>query len=96
MSSEALFRHTNSNLLEDVVFDLAKIANEHFLTAKDFAEKEKNLDSIYPAIIRSVPSFRFLQKLEKYNFNVMDEKLHRKELLLPFYLWKKNRNKEFI
>lgn len=95
VSNESLNEGRNIHLLDDLVFDLAKIANEHFLIAQDKLTKDLR-SQIHHAILRGYPSFRYLQKLQASNFNVFSSNVSKKDFILPVVLWKKALNKEFM
>jgi len=86
ISQERFFRSkANDKAVEDVVFDIATLANQHL-------EKSNKLISKVPkegkmAFLPSISTKRFLEKLQRVNFNLTDKSLGRRDSLLPLVLY---------
>ncbi|KAL7027262.1 hypothetical protein ACKWTF_005383 [Chironomus riparius] len=86
ISQERFFRNKeNDKAVEDVVFDIATLANQHL-------EKSIKLISKIPkegkmAFLPLISTKRFLEKLQKVNFNLNDKALSRRDSLLPLVLY---------
>ncbi|KAL1930794.1 hypothetical protein VTP01DRAFT_10956 [Rhizomucor pusillus] len=92
ISQEQVFREGHAEGLEDAIFEVATVANDHLLTARSML---KNVPaSAFPSLLFAIPSARYLEKLEQVNFNIFDPKLHRKDWKLPIVLWSAYRNQK--
>ncbi|ORZ25993.1 Squalene/phytoene synthase [Absidia repens] len=82
----------NIDGVEDAVFEVATAAYDQLLTARSL------LDTVtpdaFPVILSSIPHVRYLEKLEKHNFNVFEPKLQLKDWKLPLVLWSNFRNRK--
>ncbi|CAG8640208.1 6866_t:CDS:2, partial [Scutellospora calospora] len=93
ISQEEIFRSGPVKGLEDVVFEVATLAHDHLLTAKSFLPNIP--DRALPALLSAVPCDLYLKRLEKYNFNVFEPKVNRKDWRLPVQLWLRHRKGQF-
>ncbi|KAI9203095.1 isoprenoid synthase domain-containing protein [Polychytrium aggregatum] len=91
--TEELFRHGPSDRLADAVFEIATLANDHMITARSFAKEIPH--AAYPALLGTVTCDVYLKKLERVNFNLFDKSLFKKDLVLPFKLWRSSRTGVF-
>ncbi|CAG8462491.1 4797_t:CDS:2 [Funneliformis mosseae] len=85
ISQEEIFRSGPVKGLEDAIFEVATLANDHLLTARTFLPNIPN--KALPALLLAVPCDSFLKRLEKYNFNIFEPKLTISDWKLPFNLW---------
>ncbi|KAI9485367.1 MAG: isoprenoid synthase domain-containing protein [Benjaminiella poitrasii] len=72
--------------MEDAIFDVATAAYDHLLTARSLVNQIPT--EAFPALLSSVPHVKFLEKLEKANFNIFDTKLQKKDWKLPLTMYK--------
>jgi NADH dehydrogenase [ubiquinone] 1 alpha subcomplex assembly factor 6 len=86
ISSEELIRNGPNAKLSDVVYDIATRANDQLLTARSF-KNDLPIDA-YPVLISAIPVDSFLKKLEKVDFNIFDPLIYKKQISLPFKIWK--------
>ncbi|RHZ68889.1 hypothetical protein Glove_292g25 [Diversispora epigaea] len=92
ISQEEIFRSGSVEGLNDAIFEIATLANDHLLTARTFL-KDISKQAL-PALLSAVSCDLYLKKLEKYNFNIFEPKLNRKDWKLPIKLWfNYNKNK---
>ena len=105
-------------LLKNVVFDIATLANDHIITARTKLEKatklslklaiENNKPDLVSALkrekksfpeclflpyISGIPTILYLERLEKYDFDVLHPKLAFKDWRLAFRLWNADRTR---
>ncbi|KAL0083754.1 Squalene/phytoene synthase [Phycomyces blakesleeanus] len=85
ISQEDLFRQGQVEGLEDAIFEVATAANDQLLTARSMLETVPQ--QAFPVLLAAVPYIKYLEKLEKANFNVFDPSLQRKDWKLPLSLW---------
>ncbi|CAG8440960.1 4292_t:CDS:2 [Dentiscutata heterogama] len=93
ISQEEIFRSGPVKGLDDVVFEIATLAHDHLLTARSFLPYIPG--QALPALLSAVPCDLYLKRLEKYNFNVFEPKVNRKDWRLPIQLWLRYRKEEF-
>ncbi|KAI7897832.1 isoprenoid synthase domain-containing protein [Cokeromyces recurvatus] len=72
--------------MEDAVFDVATATYDHLLTARSLINKIPA--EAFPVLLSAVPHVKFLEKLEKVNFNIFDTKLQKKDWKLPLIMYK--------
>ncbi|KAI8082412.1 isoprenoid synthase domain-containing protein [Thamnidium elegans] len=72
--------------MEDAVYDVATAAYDQLLTARSLMAQVP--DAAFPALLAAVPHIKYLENLEKSNFNVFDVKLQKKDWKLPLIMWK--------
>ncbi|GAA5799938.1 isoprenoid synthase domain-containing protein [Helicostylum pulchrum] len=72
--------------MEDAVYDVATAAYDQLLTARSIMAQVP--DAAFPALLAAVPHIKYLENLEKSNFNVFDVKLQKKDWKLPLIMWK--------
>ncbi|KAI9020847.1 Squalene/phytoene synthase [Phycomyces nitens] len=89
ISQEDLFRQGQVDGLEDAIFEVATAANDQLLTARSMLETVPR--QAFPVLLAAVPYIKYLEKLEKVNFNVFDPSLQRKDWKLPLSLWNAHR-----
>lgn len=86
ISQERFFRSKeNDKAVEDVVFDIATLANQHLQKSIKLMPKVPKDGRI--VFLPSVSTNRFLIKLQKVNFNLTDKKLGKRDNLLPLVLY---------
>lgn len=86
LSTQDLYRNygQSSAKLQDLVFELGTRANDHLITSLKF-QKEWPISS-FPVMLNYIPAKDYLEKLEKYEFNIFHPKLFQKSWNLPFKL----------
>jgi len=93
ISQEEVFRSGRVPKLEDALFGVATIANDHLITARSFLP---NTDKrALPVLMSAVLCQNYLNRLEKYNFNVFEPRLGITDWQLPARLWWNNWKKTF-
>ncbi|KAI8380951.1 isoprenoid synthase domain-containing protein [Radiomyces spectabilis] len=91
LSQEDLFRgHVEG--VDDAVFEVATAAYDQLLTARSLLKSVP--PAAFPVLLHAVPSIKYLEALEKVDFNVFDTKLQRKDWKLPLTLWNAYRKQE--
>ncbi|CAG8503025.1 21619_t:CDS:2 [Cetraspora pellucida] len=93
ISQEEIFRSGSVKGLDDAVFEVATLAHDHLLTARSFLPDIPG--QALPALLSAVPCDLYLKRLEKYNFNVFEPKVNRKDWRLPIQLWHRYRKRSF-
>eukprot|EP01095_Lingulamoeba_sp_RSL-Kostka_P013473 TRINITY_DN559_c4_g1_i1.p1 TRINITY_DN559_c4_g1~~TRINITY_DN559_c4_g1_i1.p1 ORF type:complete len:329 (-),score=55.90 TRINITY_DN559_c4_g1_i1:187-1173(-) len=88
VSTENIIRGTNQEVIEDIVFEIAKVARAHLVHGKQLHE-EIPKDSHKALLCSSVP-FDYLVQLEKANFNIFDGKANKQRRLFIQYDMLKN------
>ncbi|XP_053106866.1 NADH dehydrogenase (ubiquinone) complex I, assembly factor 6 isoform X2 [Hemicordylus capensis] len=91
VSQEDFIRCSQAKNVKDVVYDLASQAHVHLEHARSF---KKNVPiKAFPAFLYTAALEDYLNKIQKVDFNIFNPSLHRKNTLLPLYLyirsWKK-------
>ncbi|XP_050527476.1 NADH dehydrogenase (ubiquinone) complex I, assembly factor 6 [Daktulosphaira vitifoliae] len=91
VSQEKIIRQSCDKNICDSIFEVASRANSHLVKATAI---RNNLDTKIKSIFLSaVPLNSYLEKLQRSNFNVFDEKLQKRDNLLPIkLLWNKLMN----
>lgn len=93
LSHEDLFRSgPQAKGLEDSVFQIATLANDHLLTSRQYLHEMDpgtRKRSIVP-LLDGVLASRFLERLEKSNFAIFDPKCHLRDWKLPFSIYLAN------
>lgn len=85
VSQERFFRSKpNDKGVEDVVFDVATLGHQHL--EKSLALMSKVPKESSKVFLTSIASRRFLERLRKTNFRLIDESLAKRDNLLPLYL----------
>ncbi|CAJ0628366.1 14162_t:CDS:2 [Entrophospora sp. SA101] len=92
-SHEEIFRKGRVPGLNDAIFEIATIANDHLLTARTFLSNIP-IESL-PALLSAVSCNSYLKRLEKYDFDVFNPRLNIRDWKLPFQLWINYRRGEF-
>lgn len=89
ISQERFFRSKpGDKAVEDVIFDVATLAHQHY--EKALALKEKVPKEAHISFLPAVSTCRFLERLRKSNFNLTDKSLGKRDNLLPFVLlWRR-------
>lgn len=77
--------------VEDAVYDVATAAYDQLLTARSLLPQVP--PEAFPALLAAVPHIKYLENLEKSNFNVFDVKLQKKDWKLPLIMWKSFKSK---
>ncbi|KAI8080231.1 Squalene/phytoene synthase [Gilbertella persicaria] len=72
--------------MEDAVYDVATAAYDQLLTARSILNQVPG--DAFPALLSAVPHIKFLENLEKVNFNIFDVKLQKKDWKLPLTMYK--------
>ncbi|KAG2196011.1 hypothetical protein INT46_004486 [Mucor plumbeus] len=72
--------------MEDAVYDVATAAYDQLLTARSLMSQIPH--EAFPALLSAIPYVRYLESLEKANFNVFDVKLQKKDWKLPLVMYK--------
>lgn len=85
ISQENVFRGEIDGM-EDAVYDVATAAYDQLLTARSLLSQIPG--EAFPALLAAVPHVKYLENLEKVNFNVFDVKLQKKDWKLPIIMWK--------
>jgi NADH dehydrogenase [ubiquinone] 1 alpha subcomplex assembly factor 6 len=95
ISQEQVLRgEAPQHAIADVVFETATRANDHLISARTELNKlNESLDGTIPdsmflPAMTSIPVQLYLEKLEKYNFNILDPKLQKNEWRLPYRSYK--------
>ncbi|KAI8881630.1 hypothetical protein K501DRAFT_188514 [Backusella circina FSU 941] len=76
--------------MEDAVYDVATAAYDQLLTARSLLKSVP--PEAFPVILAAIPHVKYLESLEKVNFNAFDHKLLKKDWKLPLTLWKAYRS----
>lgn len=86
ISQERFLRNkANDKAVEDVVFDIATLANQHLEKAVKLISKVPKEARV--AFLPSISTKRFLDKLQRVNFNLTDQNLSKRDNLLPLVLY---------
>ncbi|KAG1446365.1 hypothetical protein G6F56_009594 [Rhizopus delemar] len=85
VSQENIFRGQVDGL-DDVVYDVATAAYDQLLTARSLLSSIPS--DAFPALLSAVPYIKYLENLEKVNFNPFDPLLQKKDWKMPLILWK--------
>ncbi|CEJ02380.1 hypothetical protein RMCBS344292_16387 [Rhizopus microsporus] len=85
VSQENVFRGEIEGL-EDAVYDVATAAYDQLLTARSLLKSVP--DSAFPVLLSAVPYVKYLESLEKVNFNPFDPLLQKRDWKMPLILWK--------
>ncbi|KAH9002690.1 isoprenoid synthase domain-containing protein [Lactarius hatsudake] len=91
VSQEEVFRKgPASKGIDDAVFDLATIANDHITTAREmFSESAGKVPRVaIPIFGAGVPITSFLEKLEAVDFNAFHPTLQLRRWNLPWRVWR--------
>ncbi|KAG1829803.1 isoprenoid synthase domain-containing protein [Suillus variegatus] len=83
-------RGNQSHGLEDAVFELATVANDHLLTARDmFKESGGRVPpDAMPVFSAAIPVVSILSTLESVNFNVFNPSLQIRDWRLAWQVWR--------
>ena len=74
----------NENL-KDLVYDLCNLSNQHLMKARKLNKQiPANVNILF---LNSVVIETFLKNIEKYNFDINNPVLHKKDSLLPIKLF---------
>lgn len=86
LSTQELYRNygQSNSKLQDLVFELGTRANDHLITSLKFQKEWPR--SSFPVMLNYIPAKEYLEKLEKYEFNIFHPKLFQKSWNLPFKL----------
>ncbi|KAG0168001.1 hypothetical protein DFQ30_005398 [Apophysomyces sp. BC1015] len=85
LSQEEMIRYGHVEGVEDAVFEVATAAYDQLLTARSLLNTVPG--PAFPVLLSAVPHVRYLEKLEKANFNVFAPELQKKDWKLPLSLW---------
>ncbi|KAG1772287.1 isoprenoid synthase domain-containing protein [Suillus occidentalis] len=87
---EIFTKRESSHGLEDAVFELATIANDHLLTARDmFKESGGRVPpDAMPVFSAAIPVVSILSRLEAVNFNVFNPSLQIRDWRLAWQVWR--------
>ncbi|KAI9172920.1 hypothetical protein H9P43_007051 [Blastocladiella emersonii ATCC 22665] len=95
VAAEQVMREGPSEALSAAVFEVATRANDHLITARTHV-KEDGLDArAVPALLPAVATARWLQRLEKADFDLFNGALHTRDAWLPWHLWKASKLRKF-
>lgn len=105
-------------LMKNVIFDIATLANDHIISARTKLEHSKKIineislnnneirnllksekknfpNCLYLPYLSGLPTILYLERLEKYDFDMLHPKLMYKEWRLAFRLWNSERTRTF-
>ncbi|KAG1785965.1 isoprenoid synthase domain-containing protein [Suillus plorans] len=87
---EIFSKGKSSHGLEDAVFELATVANDHLLTARDmFKESGGRVPpDAMPVFSAAIPVVSILSTLESVNFNVFNPSLQIRDWRLAWQVWR--------
>ncbi|KAG2748937.1 hypothetical protein P692DRAFT_20549136 [Suillus brevipes Sb2] len=87
---EIFSKGESSHGLEDAVFELATVANDHLLTARDmFKESGGRVPpDAMPVFSAAIPVVSILSRLEAVNFNVFNPSLQIRDWRLAWQVWR--------
>ena len=92
LTQEELLRRRDVQGLSDAIFEVATRANDHLISAKvkvqDLKADSEITRDIQGILLNAVSPKLYLERLEYYNFDVTEPKLHNKEWKLPYRLWR--------
>lgn len=84
--TEDIIRKGTTKHFEEAIFELSTRANDQAITARTYqAEIPKEA---VPALLNLVPAQYYLKQLERSHFDILDNRLSKKSLTLPFNIWK--------
>ncbi|KAJ8587273.1 hypothetical protein M405DRAFT_852962 [Rhizopogon salebrosus TDB-379] len=94
---EVFTKGGSSHGLEDAVFELATVANDHLLTARDtFKETGGRVPTeAMPVFSAAIPVVSILRTLEAVNFNVFERSLQIRDWKLPWQVWRSYHKRTF-
>ncbi|CAG8566575.1 1772_t:CDS:2, partial [Acaulospora morrowiae] len=72
LSQEEILRSGPVKGLNDAIFEIATLANDHLITARSFLKDVP--DEAIPALLSAVPCDAYLKRLENCDFNVFEPK----------------------
>ncbi|KAG2151391.1 isoprenoid synthase domain-containing protein [Suillus clintonianus] len=87
---EIFSKGKSSHGLEDAVFELATVANDHLLTARDMFKESGGrvpVDAM-PVFSAAIPVVSILSTLEAVNFNVFDPSMQIRDWRLAWQVWR--------
>ncbi|KIP08105.1 hypothetical protein PHLGIDRAFT_23729 [Phlebiopsis gigantea 11061_1 CR5-6] len=90
LSQEDVFRHGGTAKgLDDAVFELATVANDHLITAREMFKDTggKVPGVVRPVFLAAVPAAVYLERLEKVNFDAFRPSLQQRSWRLPWRIW---------
>ncbi|KAJ3363210.1 NADH dehydrogenase (ubiquinone) complex I, assembly factor 6 [Allomyces arbusculus] len=85
--TEKVMREGPSEEISAAVFEIATRANDHLITARSHMKSGVVTKDAFPALMPAIPTARWLQRLEKHDFNLFDSRVHQRDALLPLSLW---------
>lgn len=85
VSEEDVFRRCQEQKLQDVVFTLASLANQHIEHARDLS-REVSRDALL-VLLPVVATASALRRLQRVNFDVFHPQLAQRDGWLPAALW---------
>ncbi|KAI7863473.1 isoprenoid synthase domain-containing protein [Spinellus fusiger] len=89
LSQEEMFRQGHVQGIEDAIFEMATAANDQLLTARSMLPSVPR--EAFPVLLCAIPHVRYLEALERVNFNIFEPTLQKKDWKLPLVLWNANR-----
>jgi len=98
VSQEDVFRKGSATKgIDDAVFDLATIANDNMITAREMFKDStgKVLRDAMPVFGAGVPIAYFLERLEAVNFDAFHPSLQLRSWKLPWRVWRSYYNRTF-
>ncbi|KAJ3123247.1 hypothetical protein HK098_002088 [Nowakowskiella sp. JEL0407] len=94
ISADEILRKGPSDKLADMIFEIATVANNHLQLAKELeGSVPKNA---IPGLLSATATNEFLKKLERYNFNIFEKNLYKKDWKLPILLYRNFRRGVFV
>ncbi|XP_060077036.1 NADH dehydrogenase (ubiquinone) complex I, assembly factor 6-like [Ylistrum balloti] len=93
VSQEDVYRGKKPDLVNDIVYDIASVANQHLRTARSL--KKDVPKSAVPTFLNTVICEKYLTNIQQAGFNVFDTKLQRRNGLLPLQLLMQSMKKTY-
>lgn len=85
VAHQDFLRAKNADKIRDVCYDIASMSHQHLKTGQKLA-KDPLIKRYYPVFLPFVSLERFLNRLRKNNFDIMNPSWSRKDPLLPLNL----------
>ncbi|KIN93377.1 hypothetical protein M404DRAFT_17302 [Pisolithus tinctorius Marx 270] len=94
---EVFSKHATSKELEDAVFELATIANDNMMTAREMFKETggKVPQAVMPLFSAAIPTASILTRLESVNFDVFHPSLQVRDWKLPWRVYTSYYNRQF-
>lgn len=88
--SEQVLRHGPDEQLRQAVFAVATRANDYLITADHYMRNTQLSRDDRAIFLQTEPARKFLQRLEKANFNPLDKSLQRMDWSLPVRMFRRS------